>query len=227
MKSSVILVIAFSVFFFASCAKTDDAESSEEVVISDGYNAAPNGEIAIDDQSFAGADGQNSGQRSAYQERARMLADNSRVTTMYDGYGNKTETRFFDNNPLVLSITVRTSAAGEKNVSVYAQNGTVNQLPENMFDRVLSAPANDLAAAAGIFEGRREPAIVQTSQPPLQPMPSYRFPVQTPPAQAVPVEPPTEPEIPEPAAAETAKPPTAPKQKTDKIDSNNPSDEPD
>ncbi len=226
MKFPVCLLLIIFVSLSIACSDSRSAES-EEVFFDDGYKTGDREEIVIDDYSFeekgAAAASQ---QRSGSQEITRIAPDGSRITTMYDGFGNKTETRFFDDNPLVQIISVRTSASGEKQVSVFAQNGEVKQLPANMLDKVLTAPANDLAAAAGIFQGRREPTIVQTSQPPLQPMPGYRFPVQTPPAQAVPIEP-TEPETPEPATTETAKPPTAPKQKTDKIDSKNPSDEPD
>lgn len=229
MKFLVIPIIAFSVFFSASCSKKNDAEFSGEVVIDEGYKPASGDEIVIDERSFAQSDAGDSGQRSGHQERTRIIADNSKITTMFDGYGNKTETRFFDNNPLLLSITVRTSVSGEKQVSVYAQNGMVNRLPENMFDRVLSSSANDLAAAAGIFEGRREPTIVQSNQPPLQPMPSYKFPVQTPLPQTQPL--PAETTEAEPPAVETPKPPiesqTLPKQKTEKIASKNPSGEQD
>lgn len=214
MKSSALLTIALLSPFFVSCSQTSGVKFSEQVIIDDAYKAAPTGEIVIDDQSFA-ANEENYGQRAAYKEITKINADNSRVTTMYDGFGNKTETRYFDNNPLLSSLTVRTSAAGEKIVSVAAQNGSVKMLPKNLFDSALTAPANDLAAAAGIFEGRREaPVIDQTNQPPLQPQPSYKFPVYTPP----PVQPPVEDTPPEPAddsapAEAPAAPESTPKQK--------------
>lgn len=227
MKLFARLAIVFSLICCVSCSQKKDAELGEKVVIiDDDYKTASADKIVIDESSFAGFQTGDAGQqRSAYQEQTRINSDNSKITTMFDGYGNKTETRYFDNNPLLQSVTVRTSAAGEKLVSVYAQNGTVNQLPENMFDRVLSAPANDLAAAAGVFEGRREPVLVQSNQPPLQPMPSYKFPIQMAPAQPIaPEEAPVE-----PPAAETLKPPVEtenpPKQTAEKTASKTPVDD--
>ena len=120
---------------------------------------------------------------------------------MYDGFGNKTETRFFDNNLLLQNIIVRTSVKGEKQIFVFGQNGEVKQeLPAEMASKVLTAPANELATAAGIYEGRKQrkmPIENQQMNKPLTPLPSSAFPIQTP--RIITVQPvPAEPEATEP-----------------------------
>lgn len=216
MKFFAFHLVLFSVFFSVSCLKKQDGGGIEqEIVIDDGYKTAPaSGEIIIEDRSLDETNNQTAGTRAAPREIPKFIADNSRITTMYDGYGNKTETRFFDNNPLLNSIIIRTSAAGDKQIFVNAQNGAVGHLPQNMFDRALSASANDLAAAANIVEGRRESAVpsLAESNPPLQPLPSYKFPVRTPMPQTLPPEPvetaePEPGETPVPSAESAGAPP--------------------
>jgi hypothetical protein len=85
----------------------------------------------------------------------KTLADNSTLNTMFDGAGNKTETRFFDNHPLIKNIILRTSARGEKQSFVYAQNGAIEILPEYIIAKALTASANELSKAAGIFHPRK------------------------------------------------------------------------
>ncbi len=230
MKFPVCLLVIIFVSLSLACSDGGNTES-EEVFIDDGYKTGVKEEIAIDDHSFEQKDVAASQQRGGSQEITRIAADGSRVTTMYDAFGNKTETRFFDGNRLLQLIAIRTSVEGEKQVSVFGQNGAVKELPTNILDKVLTAPANEIAAAAGIYDGRREtpqPSLVQSSQPPLQPMPSYKFPIQQSQIEAVPAET-NEPETDEPATAETAKPEgktaSAPKSKSENPASKTPSDE--
>ncbi|HXG85595.1 MAG TPA: hypothetical protein VNI84_16345, partial [Pyrinomonadaceae bacterium] len=127
------------------------------------------------------------------------------ISTTFDRYGNRTETRTFDNNPRLAFIILRTSLKGKKQVFVYGQNGDVKSLPENMLDKILTATANDLAAAAGISEGRAQSQTFVQSTQPLKTMPSYKFPVQMPLPQLTP---PETVEITAPKPVETLKPPT-------------------
>lgn len=208
----------------------------EEVVFADdGYKAVPSDEIVIDDRPTSGNAGtmnDSSGARAASQERTRIAADGSQITTMYDGFGNKTETRFFNDNFLLQDIMLRTSVKGEKQIFVFGQNGTVINLPVDMADKVLTAPANELAVAAGISEGRKAQTIENSQMNrPLTPLPASAFPIRTPmpPAAAVipsteTVEETSEPEKTEPAPAETVKQidenSSASKKKSDKQPSN-------
>ncbi len=113
---------------------------------------------------------------------SKTLNDNSTLNTMFDGAGNKTETRFFDNHPLIKNVILRTSARGEKQIYIYAQNGDVKTSPEYLVEKALTASANELADAAGIFEQRktRENNLTanKNSTPQLgilQPLPGYEF----------------------------------------------------
>ncbi len=90
------------------------------------------------------------------QEQTRMEKDNSVVETMYDAFGNKTESRVFYNDAPLKMVVVRTSVNGQKEVLVYGQNGEVKTAPPTLLDRALTFAAREIAKAAQIFEGRRE-----------------------------------------------------------------------
>jgi hypothetical protein len=169
--------------------KDDISENTEVVIIDDEIKITAEGEIIIDDSDFKSEQASLTSPKSL-QEITKIAADGSHINTMFDRYGNKTETRRFDYDSRLKFILLRTSADGQKQVFIYGQNGEVKGLPENMLDKALTAPANDLAAAAGIFEIRRQPTttVVQSDKP-LQPMPSYKFPVQTPAPQTLPPSP--------------------------------------
>lgn len=228
MKFPACLAVIIFVSLFSACSNSGSSKN-EVIFIDDGFKTAGKDEVVIDDASFKSGSSAYSQSRTGSRETTRIASDGSRLATAYDAYGNKTETRVFDDNPLLQMITLHTSASGEKQISVFAQNGDAKQLPANMLDKALTAPANELASAAGIFEGRRknaQPMIVQTSQPQLQPMPSYKFPVQ----QTAPV--PSEAsdsEASEPEPSETEKPEgkaaSAPKPKDENQASKTPSGE--
>lgn len=207
MKILVCLSLTVFVFLAFACSKNNKAVR-EEVFIDDGFSIADKNEIVIDEASFKSAVSRASQSGAGSRETTRIASDGSQIMIVYDAFGNKTEKRVFEGNPLLQLVVVRTSVSGEKQISVFAQNGEVKQLPPDMLDKVLTLPVNELATAAGIYEGRKEetaqPMIVQTNQPPLQPMPSYRFPVQQPQTANVPAEETTEAETDEPV--ETAKP---------------------
>lgn len=133
-----------------------------------------------------------------------------------DSFGNQTETRCFPNNSRVSCVTLIISAKGEKQATVFTKGSGARQLPAGMVERAMTASPEDLATAVGVLESRPSATIPagfarqgQKSQP-LQPMPSYRFPV---PVQiespAVEEAPATENVASEDAATENARPQTA------------------
>lgn len=189
-----LLVIIF-VSLWTSCANSsineDKSANAEEVTFDDGYKTTAENEIVIEDKDFEGKEDAITLAGKSFQEITKIASDNSKISTMFDRYGNKTETRYFNYDTRLSFILLRTSADGKKQVFVYGQNGEVKNLPENMLDKVLTAPANDLANAAGIYEVRREtqtPMIVKSSQTNklLTPLPGSSFPVQIPKAETVP-----------------------------------------
>ena len=226
MKFYIYLFLIFSATFFLSCSNSKVVSSQEEVVIDDGYKTTPEGEVIFDDLSVAGNDESVSDPRPHSPEKTKIIADGLHITTMYDGYGNKTETRSFDDDALLRTIIVRTSGKGEKQVFVFAQNGTVRNLPVNMQNKAMTAPASEIAAAAGIYE-----EIKETPEPilvPDNPPTDSNFPVQKPPTKTAPAKT-TQTENTESAPTESAKPsnenPVLPKQNAENLPTKNQSDE--
>ncbi len=193
------LAVIACALFFVSCSSKDAASAGgggEIVVIEDGYNPKTSREIVIDDAAFIGTASLNSGEKKSSSEMTKIAADNSKIDTMYDGFGNRTDTRCFDYHPRVKCVLVRSAADGQKQIFVYASNGEVKKLSEDMFAQVLTLPANEIATAAGITEDfiqPPKPMFVRNNPPAdsqLRPLPSYYFPVQqTPAPNAAPAEP--------------------------------------
>lgn len=193
--------------FLTSCAATHSSpEVNDQAVSRQAGKTGAESEIIFDDKDFP--EDASMATRKNAREITKLAPDGSRIDTMYDGYGNKTETRHFSDSRLKF-VMLNTSASGQKQVFVYGQNGEVKSLPANMLDKVLTASANEIAGAAGIYEVRMsapQPAIVQNQQP-LKPLPSSKFPIQKPSVETVPAEMP-----PSPTTVET---PKSPAQTTD------------
>ncbi len=132
-----------------------DLTKIREVSINEGYKTTKNGELIIDDTSLEGKQSPVVTSRKSVKEPPKNAADGSQISTMYDGFGNKTEIRTFAEHPLIQCIVSRTFADGRKKVFVYGQSGEVRNLPEDLYDKVLSGSGYELARSAGIFMGRK------------------------------------------------------------------------
>lgn len=181
-----LLITIISIFIAASCSDggKSGTANKKEIFIKDDYRTTKNGELLIDDRDFQHAQKPIATSRVGSQDTPKPIADNSQISTMIDGFGNKTETRIFVNHPLLQRIVVRTFAGGRKKVFVYGNNGDVNGLPTNIINKAMTASANELANSAGISNKRdsqNEPfflTILQAkSEETLLPLPSYQFPV--------------------------------------------------
>ena len=95
-----------------------------------------------------------------HQESSRLIADGSQVNTLFDGFGNKTETRYFFNDPLIKFVIVKTSAKGEQQAFVYAQNGEVKSVPEEFLERIMFSGADEIAGKVEIYEGRKDKELL-------------------------------------------------------------------
>lgn len=175
--------------FFSSCTVSSKKENViEEVFFDDGYRKTTAGEIVFDDK--LNPTGQTTKAQKISTDYSTDAPDGSQIAVMTDSAGNRTETRCFENHLRIGCVALNTSARGVKEVLIYTRNGEVKRLQsEELFGKVLTASADDLAQEAGVFEGRREnrlPTITygKSTDQPLQPMPSYKFNVQ----QPVPVE---------------------------------------
>ncbi len=87
-------------------------------------------------------------------EPNQILADKSEVVTMFDGYGNKTETRYFKSHPRLDIIIVRTAVDNTRQVFVYGFGGKTVSMPEEFAVTALNASADEIAEAAGLKQTR-------------------------------------------------------------------------
>jgi len=178
--------LVFSAIFFTSCAGEGQTEkkfsAKNEVVIKDKYKTVNDGEIVIDGTDLEDKTAPIATSQKSLKELPRTAFDGSQISTMYDGFGNKTEIRTFSNNLLVQSVIAKSFADGQKRIFVYGQNGEVKNLTEDYYEKALTAPGDFLANSAGIFTGRIN-IVLQTSEeksdsPTLLPVPA--FPVNKP-----------------------------------------------
>ncbi len=92
-------------------------------------------------------------------EGSRELINHKDGTTTiiaFDGFGNKTETKIFNDHPRIKMIKVRTSTTGDKRVFVYSQTGIVENVDQNMLHTVLDTSPDKVANAVGIYETRED-----------------------------------------------------------------------
>lgn len=177
-----LLAIVF-VSLLASCSKISQSKTNE-VIIDDGHNKTAKGEIVIDESSFNNGEG-SSTSITEWQKATKIIAgDQSQIETSYDGFGNKTDTRCFNNHLRVRCIMLRTGVDGQKQVFVYAQNGEVKKsLPTDMINKITTASADEIANSAGIHQTYQRSTVLvrniqSTNSAPLRPLPSYDSPVQ-------------------------------------------------
>lgn len=152
----VIMAVPVTVFYSQKYIE----KFSQQVVFSDeDFEQSfenKKGEIVFDDIDYEDYKvvHQTSGESS--EEISKIVEDDSVINTMYDGFGNKTETRSFNSNTLVKKVVMRTLANGERQIFVYAQNGEVINLTSDKSDKVLTVPGNEIASLAKIYESREQ-----------------------------------------------------------------------
>lgn len=177
-----ILLTLFSLFSFACSVSQAASEDRAEVVFDDGKHSSSGDEVVIDDNDLNLKGAQNTNSSRIPEEMTENLGDSSEVTTRFDGYGNKIETRKFQNHPRLDLILLRTSTDGKREILVYGFGKEVKSLPPEMIDRALTASGDELANAAGLYETRSYKETKNFMKPeskPLQPLPSSAFPITT------------------------------------------------
>jgi hypothetical protein len=184
LKKYLFILIAFS-SLLSACAIGEASSGRQEVVIDDGGGRQNENEVVITDADLnEKALLQSSGEKKS-REQTVIADDKSKITTMFDTYGNKTETRCFINHPRLDCVVVTTPAKGKKQTLVYPVGSGAKNLPENEAEKALTASADELADIAGVQETRddiaRKPVSpygrkkADSSQ--LRPLPSSEFPV--------------------------------------------------
>lgn len=161
-----ILLFIISLSCFVACERKEkavvDLRRIDEKVI----------EVRHDEIRLGEAENKTTGQRSS-QTAPQKMSDNSEVTVMLDGFGNKLEKRYFKGHPRLNSVLIRTAPDGRQEIFVYGQNGERKPVEGELVKRLLTASADEIANAAKIYETRPvmrkqpKPAEGEQIKPPL------------------------------------------------------------
>lgn len=179
--------LLFIAFVSISCSSAKDgAGEKAEIVIEDGYITSAKDELMIEDKDLKHIQDAVVTNKESSAVGNFIASDGTKVSISVDGYGNKSETRYFDDDAKIQMVLVKTSRDGKKQVYIYGQNGEVKDLPANMIDKAMTLTPSQIASAAGFYEGRREtdatPAFsassTQTTVASLQPLPVYTAPAE-------------------------------------------------
>ncbi len=186
MNSKIFIFLLFAVVLsvISSACTTVESSPQKEVMFEDSGKTSGR-DIFISDADLQEEPTQISTSKETTQEAKRMLADKSEVETLVDGFGNKTETRNFKDNPRLRFIILRTSVDGTKVVTVYGY-GKDTQTFSDMGDTALTASGDEIANAAKLTATRSyliTPNFmkkVKSDTPKLEPLPSSTFPIKPP-----------------------------------------------
>lgn len=184
LKSAIsLLFIASLSTFFSACSSAESKDSNEVVIDKSSTRSSDEVYITNADIKRDSADRQVSTITLPGGSNTKsILADNSKVETLIDAFGNKTETRYFSGHPRLRMLILRTSVKGVKEVTVYG-NGGDTKLVNSLADRAMSASGEEIANAAGLnatasyrpAKNYMKRSQSQSSQSPLQPLPSSSF----------------------------------------------------
>ncbi len=154
---------AFAVLVMGSCSAgtVSTGNSGDVIEIRDrDFNVADGSdgnEIAIFDSDFNSETGDKGRLKSQKREEGNRDANgDSIVSTMYDGAGNRTDARIFNNHSRLRKVIVRTGVDGKIQVFVYGNNGEVKRLSVKAAEEILRAPGDAIANAAKIYETREQ-----------------------------------------------------------------------
>jgi hypothetical protein len=180
----IILSVVLSSSLLSSCTSVS-SQNNPEVVINDKTNSSSSpastaDEVYISDSDLKKENKPINTTQETEQLPKRLLADKSEIQTVVDGFGNKTETRYFIDNPRLRIVVLKTSVEGSREVMVYGSAGDTKIVPE-LADTALTASGEEIANAAKLGQNSAPsgPLFVKknrTSSQPLQPLPSSSFP---------------------------------------------------
>lgn len=188
-RFSLILIFA-ALIATAACSSTKNTE----VVDFSGIGVSSdsqNGEIRFDnlsDITLSDWDASKAGKTETFEAN-----DNSTVTVMWDKYGNKTEVRTFTNHPRLTSVHILTGANGTREAFIHGRSGETVNVSQELLGKLLSAPADELANAAKIYQTFPQEDFIYTQKPPesaakLKPLPSSEFQINNQKTEPAPVQ---------------------------------------
>jgi hypothetical protein len=175
--SAVVVILGAASYVFVS---NNLVSQKGQIVITDKDVALPgNRTVTETDQISTSApeDAALSVTSSTSPGTSRTLGDLSTVTSLVDGYGNRTETRVFKGHQRLMMVMVRTGSGGVQQVYVYGKNGGVKTLSDLTGDSALSMTADQLANKAEMFETaldkeRQKPKLARHRENKLEPLSS-------------------------------------------------------
>ena len=121
MNLKLFFVITLSIISSTALSSCTSVASKgpKEVVITDKSNSSSSNEVSISDSDFKKTAQPLSTGSKSQELPKRTLSDGSAVETLVDGFGNKSETRYFNGHARLKMLILRTSADGAKVVTVY------------------------------------------------------------------------------------------------------------
>lgn len=180
-----LLLTAFSSMLFSGCTNVESKNSESEEIVIDSGSKPVNVEVVITDADLQEKDSQISTAQESTQLAKRFLADKSEVETMIDGYGNKTETRYFREHLRLRCVILRTAVDGSQEVTVYGYGGDV-KIFADLGDKALTASGDEIANTAELTATSANsdaPNFMKKrkNETPLKPLPSSAFQSSLPP----------------------------------------------
>ena len=168
MKYNYCLVLIIGVCIYASYANIQKFNASLArvefaAIVNDYVNKAQNSGL-VNEKSLTDREKKLLTSGNGSQEQTKILDDNSKLNTMYDGSGNKTEARCFNNHPRLTCVVLTSAVNGQRQVLVYGQNGDIKELPEDMIDKVTTASGDEIANSAGIYAAQQQTSQTRYAQ---------------------------------------------------------------
>ena len=129
---SLLLLCVFSFLLLSACSgeSNGNAETVEMTEVDFDGGSSPDGEVVLKDADFEQAQSASPtfGERNT-ETAVQSLGDGTKIEIVFDGYGNKIETRYFNNHPTVKMLILSTSANGARREAlVYGQKGERKQI---------------------------------------------------------------------------------------------------
>jgi len=180
LKLVITLLVGVSASTFFSACTSVESRKPEEVVINSKSSDSSDEVFITNSDVKSVSQPVLTVQKNGTLLPKKTLADQSQVETVIDGFGNTVETRFFEGHPRLRMLIVRTSAKGNKEVTVFG-NGGMTKIVTGLGDLALTASAEEIANAAQLTAtpsfGRAKNFLKNKNetQPPLQPLPSSSF----------------------------------------------------
>lgn len=178
MKIIALLILTISmVCLFSSCSLTKDHDNTINMPnfkIEDGKKG---NEVVFDDSKIEEKNRQLSTFGEQPKDQNYTDKDGSSVRVSYDGYGNKTITRYFFNHPNLKLMIITETTDGTKEAIVYGHNNEHKKLEVDDVNKIVTASSNEIASKVGINAIKREnstPTIVNNTQS-LPKIPDPRF----------------------------------------------------